>query len=95
MSRWVLVCRLCQFEKVPIFIVGQALSFLTLEGTNFFFMYIYRSAVYVHTNMHTVTGCFHNPPNYDTHYSSVPYGPLVQRVIMTLCLNFLGVSLQF
>ena len=29
------------------------------------------------------------------HHISVPYGPVIQRVIMTLCLNFLGVNLQF
>ena len=26
---------------------------------------------------------------------SVPYRPIIQRAIMTLCLNFLGVNLQW
>ena len=55
----VLQCRFRQFEKVPNFVLGQALS----SSCD-------RSTVYAHSNIniHAVSVGFGNPSNYDTDY---------------------------
>ena len=54
-----LQCHFSQFEKVANFFVGQALSYSSGDQL------LYRSTVYVHTDLHVVFVCFRNPQNYD------------------------------
>ena len=64
MFLWALQCLACQFEKVQTsWLVSRCLVLLFGPPAS-----LYRSTVYVHTNMHAVSVCFRNPPNYDMGY---------------------------
>ena len=63
MFLWALQCWLCLFEKVQT--LWLASRCLILQASSFF---IYRSTVYVHTDIHRASVCFRSPPKYDANY---------------------------
>ena len=62
MFHWALQVWFHQFEKVPNFVVGQALSCLTLQVTNFFMQYMFTLICIA------ASACFHYPLNCDMDY---------------------------